>query len=138
MGTAWKELDEQISRAVGLQRRACRVEVKVKNVGKDVEISVVDSGKGIPRQFRDKVGQPFYRAGIEHFERNCGSAWRAFEPGRGVRAHTIRGDTAEGGGGAESGGGGWEVAKRRIGRAKTQIDCGRACAIESVSRVDIG
>src|SRR5713101_88704 len=36
------------------------VEVKVKNVGTDVEISVMDSGKGIPKQFRDKVGQPFF------------------------------------------------------------------------------
>src|SRR5882724_12934584 len=33
------------------------VEVKVKNVGTDVEISVMDRGKGIPKQFRDKVGQ---------------------------------------------------------------------------------
>ncbi len=25
-----------------------------------MEISVMDSGKGIPKQFRDKVGQPFF------------------------------------------------------------------------------
>lgn len=36
------------------------VEVEVKNVGSDVEISVMDSGKGIAKQFRDKVGQPFF------------------------------------------------------------------------------
>ena len=36
------------------------LEVKVKNVGTDVEISVMDSGKCIAKQFRDKVGQPFF------------------------------------------------------------------------------
>lgn len=36
------------------------IEVKVKNVGSDVEISVMDSGNGIAKQFRDKVGQPFF------------------------------------------------------------------------------
>jgi signal transduction histidine kinase len=55
------------------------VEVKVKTVGTDAEIFVMDSGKGIPKQFRDKVGQPFFYyetgwtrngTGIEHFERN--------------------------------------------------------------------
>jgi signal transduction histidine kinase len=37
-----------------------RMEVKVKNVGTDVEISGMDSGMGIPEQFRNKVGQPFF------------------------------------------------------------------------------
>jgi PAS domain S-box-containing protein len=36
------------------------VELQVKNVGKDVEISVTDSGRGIPEKIRDKVGQPFF------------------------------------------------------------------------------
>jgi len=36
------------------------VEVRVTNVAADVEISVMDSGKGIAKQFRDKVGQPFF------------------------------------------------------------------------------
>ena len=35
------------------------VELQVKNVGKDVEISVTDSGKGILKKIRDKMGQPF-------------------------------------------------------------------------------
>ena len=29
-------------------------------MGKDVEISVTDSGRGIPEKIRDKVGQPFF------------------------------------------------------------------------------
>jgi len=36
------------------------VELQGKNVGKDVEISVTDSGRGIPEKIRDKVGQPFF------------------------------------------------------------------------------
>jgi signal transduction histidine kinase len=36
------------------------VELQVKNVGKDVEISVTDSGRGIPEKIRDKVGKPFF------------------------------------------------------------------------------
>ena len=36
------------------------VELKVKNVGKDVEISVTDSGRGIPEKIRDKLGQPLF------------------------------------------------------------------------------
>ena len=36
------------------------VELQVKNAGKEVEISVMDSGGGIPKEFRDKVGQPFF------------------------------------------------------------------------------
>ena len=36
------------------------VELQVKNVGKDVEISVTDSGRGIPEKIRDKVGQLFF------------------------------------------------------------------------------
>jgi signal transduction histidine kinase len=38
------------------------LEVKVNNVGTDVAISVMDGGKGIPKQLRDKVGQPFFTA----------------------------------------------------------------------------
>jgi C4-dicarboxylate-specific signal transduction histidine kinase len=40
------------------------VELQVKNVGKDVEISVTDSGRGIPEKIRDKVGQPFFTTKI--------------------------------------------------------------------------
>ncbi|HEY6126833.1 MAG TPA: PAS domain S-box protein [Candidatus Acidoferrum sp.] len=36
------------------------VELQVRSAGKDVEISVMDSGKGIPEKIRDKVGQPFF------------------------------------------------------------------------------
>ena len=36
------------------------VELQVKSAGKEVEISVTDSGRGIPKHFRDKVGQPFF------------------------------------------------------------------------------
>jgi signal transduction histidine kinase len=36
------------------------VELQVKNAGKDVEISVTDSGMGIPEKIRDKLGQPFF------------------------------------------------------------------------------
>ena len=33
---------------------------EVKTVGTDAEISMMDSGKGMAKQFRDKVGQPFF------------------------------------------------------------------------------
>jgi len=36
------------------------VELNVRNAGKDVEISVTDSGGGIPEKIRDKMGQPFF------------------------------------------------------------------------------
>lgn len=36
------------------------VELRVKNAGEDVEISVTDSGGGIPAKIRDKLGQPFF------------------------------------------------------------------------------
>ncbi len=36
------------------------VELQVRNAGQDVEISVTDSGKGIPEKIRDKIGQPFF------------------------------------------------------------------------------
>jgi len=36
------------------------VELQVKNAGKDVQISVTDSGMGIPEKIRDKLGQPFF------------------------------------------------------------------------------
>ena len=36
------------------------VEVKVKTVGTDPEIPAMDSGKGIAKQFRDKVGSHFF------------------------------------------------------------------------------
>ena len=36
------------------------VELQVRNAGQDVEISVTDSGKGIPEKIRDKLGQPFF------------------------------------------------------------------------------
>jgi PAS domain S-box-containing protein len=36
------------------------VELQVKNAGNEVEISVTDSGTGIPTKIRDKVGQPFF------------------------------------------------------------------------------
>jgi len=89
-GTSWKELEQRISEAIKLPSRAVAVafldaapagleefkgtepldavqplpekwvELQVKNVGKDVEISVTDSGKGIPKKIRDKMGQPFF------------------------------------------------------------------------------
>jgi PAS domain S-box-containing protein len=40
------------------------VEVQVKEAGNDVEISVTDSGRGIPTKIRDKVGQPFFTTKI--------------------------------------------------------------------------
>ena len=88
-GTSRKELEQRISEAIKLPSRAVAVgfldaapagleefkgtepldavqplpekwvELQVKNVGKDVEISVTDSGKGIPKKIRDKMGQPF-------------------------------------------------------------------------------
>ncbi len=36
------------------------VEVQARSAGQEVEISVMDSGHGIPKQFRDKMGQPFF------------------------------------------------------------------------------
>jgi len=36
------------------------VELQVRNTGTDVEISVTDSGRGIPEKIRDKMGQPFF------------------------------------------------------------------------------
>ena len=36
------------------------VELQVRNAGKDVEISVTDSGRGVPEKIRDKMGQPFF------------------------------------------------------------------------------
>jgi PAS domain S-box-containing protein len=36
------------------------VEVQVKGIGEEVEISVMDSGSGIPEKLRDKIGQPFF------------------------------------------------------------------------------
>lgn len=36
------------------------VELQVRSTGKEVEISVTDSGGGIPEKIRDKMGQPFF------------------------------------------------------------------------------
>jgi PAS domain S-box-containing protein len=36
------------------------VEVQVRGVEEEVEISVMDSGSGIPEKLRDKIGQPFF------------------------------------------------------------------------------
>ena len=36
------------------------VELKVRNAGNEIEISVTDSGAGIPEKIRDKMGQPFF------------------------------------------------------------------------------
>ena len=36
------------------------VELQVRNAGKDLEISVTDSGRGVPEKIRDKMGQPFF------------------------------------------------------------------------------
>ena len=94
--------------------------------------SVMDSGKGIAKQLRDKVGQPFFYdeaartwngAGTEHFERDTGSAWRAFEPGRGVRTYAICGDVA----------GGSDLGERTCGFG---VSCRLGCRDEKERRRD--
>ncbi|HMH79571.1 MAG TPA: HAMP domain-containing sensor histidine kinase [Candidatus Acidoferrum sp.] len=93
------------------------LEAKVNNVGTDVAISVMDSGQGIPKQFRDKVGQPFFTAKHAAYGTGLGLSiskgivtWLAFEFACGVRTHAICGDVAEGSGAAEGGSRRSEVA----------------------------
>src|SRR6266478_6367755 len=58
---------------------------------------IMRRGGGRSWPARDGTGWTWNRAGIEYFERHCGSAWRSFEPGCGVRTYAICGDAAEGG-----------------------------------------